>query len=106
MERQRRAAGEALSRLVMTDGGKDVHQTFFVPGEDTPHEIIVEFVASVLNKNRDELPPIEHAIDTDALESLISSERSVDSLSFVYDEVKVKITSDGKLWVYTNPDAV
>lgn len=68
-----------------------------------PSIAVVEAVAATTGRDPMDLPPLQHQLDADALDSLLTSAgpgTSV-SVSFEYDGVDVTIGSDGRLEVRT-----
>ena len=66
----------------------------------SPSVGIIEAVAAATAQHPTDLPPLQHYIDTDALDSLLHGDGvDVVRISFRYDTVEVMAASDGALVV-------
>lgn len=62
----------------------------------TPSLSVIETVAKVTNRDPIELPPLQHYVDADALDSLFEPADDTDTdiqLRFTYDDVEVVVES-------------
>lgn len=60
----------------------------------TPSLTVIETVAEVTNRDPVELPPLQHYVDADALDSLFEPADDIDvdvQLRFTYDDVEVVV---------------
>lgn len=104
--REDRAVGSLLPRLV-PDGAdrrdRDAFHVCFDPQSENVVQVIVNAVATIRNVRPNELEPLQHAIDPDALDRLIGSPttgRSVDlEVTFVYHELEITVHGDGDVWL-------
>ncbi|MGA9399592.1 HalOD1 output domain-containing protein [Haladaptatus sp.] len=75
-------------------------------GEMTLVQTIVETMSSVSGRSPEELPPLHHVVDVDALESVFGprgngQHRSVTGeISFMYEEYEVVVESQGRVLVH------
>jgi hypothetical protein len=60
---------------------------------------IVEAVAEATNRSETELPALQHSIDTDALDALLTRPHSTTAISFEYADTTIWISGDGGLEV-------
>lgn len=56
---------------------------------------IVCAVAAASNRTETELPPLQHTIDVDALDSLLTGDQSSLTVSFRYADYAVSASADG-----------
>lgn len=67
---------------------------------DRPSTAIVETVATVLDQEWDDLPPLQNFVDVDALDTLLTRERPTDKairVSFAYGALTVTVKSTGTI---------
>ena len=65
---------------------------------DSPSVAIAEAVAAVTNRNVTVLPPLQHALDADALDQLLrSAEETFVRVSFEYADTVVTVRGDGRI---------
>lgn len=68
---------------------------------ETPCAAIVELVAEVTNRGHTDLEPLQRTIDGDALNTLFESSGTERlHVSFAYEGVNVRVTSDGVVEVW------
>jgi hypothetical protein len=63
-------------------------------------QLIARTLAAVEGVPIDELPPLNDAIDTDALAGLFGADSTVDHLSFAYQDYRVVVTADERVAVF------
>lgn len=75
---------------------------------DGPSAAVVEAVASVTGRDELDLPPLQDAVDVDALDTVVASRAATGSdgvdavtVSFTYADVEVVVDSGG--WVEARP---
>ncbi len=73
-------------------------------GGDTPSIAVPEAVAAVTNRSVTAVPPLQKAIDADALDVMVrSGDPSSVRVSFAYAGTEVTITGDGRIEIATGP---
>ncbi|MFP8951664.1 HalOD1 output domain-containing protein [Natrialbaceae archaeon A-arb3/5] len=84
------------------------YTTTFDPTEkDQPTEAVVTAVASLVEQDPMDLPPLYEVVDSDALNSLVehayrTESAGVQQLSFIYEGFDVSVRSDGQVLI-ANP---
>jgi hypothetical protein len=69
-------------------------------GDSSPSIAIVEAVAAATDRTATELPPLQYAVDTDALDTLLKKDRSTTvHLQFSYAGTSVSVWNDGSLYL-------
>lgn len=69
-------------------------------GDTDPSMAVVEAVAAATGRDPYEMPPIQRAVDTDALDALVAAENGSSlRISFEYLEATVTIHPDGVIEV-------
>jgi hypothetical protein len=69
----------------------------------SPSGAVVEAVADATGRESLDLPILERAVDTDALDALVARDTDATTrVSFTYDEVDVVVDSDGGIVVWTD----
>lgn len=85
-----------------TMGGMEVeapmHRTEWTEFE-RPSTAVVVTVAETLGVEEDQLPVLNEYVDGDALDTLLRQSESGVEVSFTYDTVEVRASSDGQLAV-------
>ena len=88
----------------MTDVEFDAERERFQATYDSTREsaslAIVTVVATAMDRNPIDLPPLESAIDTDALEQLVAVPSGVQgcaSISFRYEGFEVTVAGEGQI---------
>lgn len=71
---------------------------------DQPSVAIVEAVAAVTNHPVTELPPLQRAIDTDALDTLLTGRTASVTISFQYADATVRVDGNGGITVHVEGD--
>ncbi|MXR40353.1 hypothetical protein GRX01_03150 [Halobaculum sp. WSA2] len=66
---------------------------------ESPSTAVVVTVAETLDVEEDQLPVLNEYVDGDALDTLLRQPDSKVDLSFTYDAVEVRVSSDGRLAV-------
>ncbi|RLM34850.1 hypothetical protein DVK01_14375 [Haloarcula sp. Atlit-120R] len=64
-----------------------------------PSVAIVEAVAAATNQETTDLPPLQEAIEADALDTLLDGRSSSVATSFQYADTDVSVTGDGSIEV-------
>jgi len=71
-------------------------------GSDYPSVAVVEAVAAVTNEAVTDLPPLQKAVEADALDDVMQSSAGADiSVSFPYAGVSVVLSGDGHIEITT-----
>lgn len=63
----------------------------------SPSVEVVEAISAVLNRKPTEMEPISKHIDTDAVDSLLTTGGPAVRISFVHQGCRIDVTGDGKL---------
>ncbi len=82
------------------DTDRELFQAAYDSTRESASLAVVTVVATVLDRNPIDLPPLESTIDTDALNRLVTGSAGVqlcDSISFKYEGVEVTVTSEGQI---------
>lgn len=82
------------------DAGREVFQASYDSTRGSASLAVVAVVATVLERNPVDLPPLNSAIDTDALDQLVASPNGVhgcESISFQYEGVELTVASEGQI---------
>lgn len=73
-----------------------------------PSTAIVEGIAAATNREPTELPPIHEYVDPSALDALVTSAADSDgdpvTVSFVYDDIDIRVTSVGTITITLHSD--
>jgi len=75
-----------------------MHRTEWTEFE-RPSTAVVVAVAETLGVDEDQLPVLNEYVDGDALDTLLRQSESGVAVSFTYDTVEVRASSDGQLAV-------
>lgn len=82
------------------DADREVFQASYDSTRESASLAVVTVVATALDRNPVDLPPLESVIDTGALDQLVTSSNGVhgcDCVSFEYEGVAVKVASEGQI---------
>jgi len=88
------------------DMGPDVSAQTFEPFEtewsegDGPTVAIIEAVAEATDQPPSDLEPLQEHIDGDALERLLTESSAPLTLSFVYEAVHIRVSTDNTISVW------
>lgn len=88
------------------DIGPDMSAQSFEPFEaewseaDGPTVAIIEAVAAATDQALSDLEPLQEHIDGDALEQLLTESSAPLTLSFVYEDVHVRVSTDNTISVW------
>lgn len=97
---ERTTISEGLD-IIEVEGENDVFETHFDRSDRSASLAIVEMVAALGNTSPLEVTPISASIDTDALDTLLSSERSnnwgCDSITLQYEGFEVTVDGEGRI---------
>lgn len=91
------------SRRAVHNGGsndrRDVFHVSFAPGEESPPVVLLEAVEVINDTPVESLPPLERAIDPDALSALVVNASTTVEITFTYESLDITMSSDGHLWL-------
>ena len=82
------------------DADRELFQAAYDSTRESASLAVVTVVATVLDRDPLDLPPLESAIETDALDRLVACSTGVqgcDSISFQYEGIEVTLTSGGRI---------
>lgn len=69
---------------------------------ENPSTAVAEAVAEANDQEQTELAPLQHSVDADALDELLTNSESQRlELSFTYEDVDIRITGAGVIEVWT-----
>jgi hypothetical protein len=71
----------------------------------TPTVTVTEAVAAATDRETTALPPLQHCVDADALDALVTRAASPVSISFVYADTDVTVHGDGTVDVHVHEHA-
>jgi hypothetical protein len=72
---------------------------------DQPSVMIVEAVAAATDRPATELPPLQNALDGDALDALLDGRPSSVTVSFRYADTAVSVSENGSIEVRIDRDS-
>lgn len=95
-----------VTATLVTNGGngrRDVFHVPFDPTSDDVVEVVVRAVAVIQNVEPTELPPLENAVDPDALSAIFGSDSEASTtdvqVTFVYEGLEITVNSDGNVYL-------